>query len=60
MDMVKRFVVQEEGGETAEWSLLVVVLALALLLAGPALQASLQNGFGKIGQAVNSRANQIP
>jgi Flp pilus assembly pilin Flp len=57
MGFVKRFLVEEEGAETAEWALMVVVLAGALLLTGPSLATGLGNAFSSIGNGVNSKAS---
>jgi pilus assembly protein Flp/PilA len=59
MQFVKRFVVEEEGAEIAEYALLVVILALGLLSAGPSFQDALSNAFTKTGNKVSTNANSI-
>jgi Flp pilus assembly pilin Flp len=59
MQLFKRFVVEEEGAEIAEYALLVVILALGLLTAAPGLQAALSTAFTKTGSKVSANASQL-
>ena len=60
MQFFKRFLVEDEGAEVVEWALLVVVLGLAIVAGGPALQTGISNGLGGIGTKVNSNATNMP
>ncbi len=59
MNIVKQFVVEEEGAEIAEYALLVVILALGLLTAAPGFQNALSTAFTKTGSKVSSNANSL-
>ena len=59
MQFVKRFIVEEEGAEIAEYALLVVILALGLLSAGPSFSDALSNAFTKTGNKVSSNAELV-
>ena len=59
MQFVKRFVVEEEGAEIAEYALLVVILALGLLSAAPNFSDALSNAFTKTGTKVSTNANGL-
>jgi Flp pilus assembly pilin Flp len=59
MQFVKRFIVEEEGAEIAEYALLVVILALGLLSAGPSFSDALSNAFTKTGNKVSTNANGL-
>jgi len=56
MNIVKQFVVEEEGAEIAEYALLVVILALGLLTAAPGFQNALSTAFTKTGSKVSANA----
>jgi Flp pilus assembly pilin Flp len=57
MQIVKSFLVEEEGAEIAEYALLVVILALGLLTAAPNVQTALANAFGRTSSKINTNAN---
>ncbi|HEY3061575.1 MAG TPA: hypothetical protein VGL99_21610 [Chloroflexota bacterium] len=59
MHIVKRFLVEEEGAEIAEYALLVVILALGLLAAAPNFQDALTSAFSRTGSRVQATAGQI-
>ena len=59
MQLIKRFIVEDEGAEIAEYALLVVILALGLLTAAPGFQSALSNAFTKTGSKVSTNANQL-
>jgi pilus assembly protein Flp/PilA len=59
MNIVKQFVVEEEGAEIAEYALLVVILALGLLTAAPGFQNALSTAFSRTGSKVSSNATQL-
>jgi len=59
MQIVKNFLVEEEGAEIAEYALLVVILALGLLAAAPNFQAALTSAFSKTATRVSNSAGQL-
>jgi Flp pilus assembly pilin Flp len=61
MNLVKQFVLDETGTEAAEWALMVVVLALAILFGGPTIKTALGGALGNVGNGVNRQvANALP
>jgi Flp pilus assembly pilin Flp len=56
MQIIKNFLIEEEGAEIAEYALLVVILALGLLAAAPSFQAALTSAFSKTATKVSSSA----
>ena len=56
MQIIKNFLIEEEGAEIAEYALLVVILALGLLAAAPSFQAALTQAFSKTATKVSSSA----
>jgi Flp pilus assembly pilin Flp len=59
VQIVKRFLVEEEGAEIAEYALLVVILALGLLSAAPAFQAALTAAFSNTSAKVQNNATTL-
>jgi Flp pilus assembly pilin Flp len=59
MQIVKKFLVDDEGAEIAEYALLVVVLALGLLSAAPSFQAALTAAFTNTGTKVQNNATTL-
>jgi len=59
MNLIKNFIVEDEGAEIAEYALLVVILALGLLTAAPSFQSALSNAFGATATKVNTNANTL-
>ena len=57
MQIVKSFLVEEEGAEIAEYALLVVILALGLLTASTSVQSALSNAFTRTANKVSTNAN---
>jgi Flp pilus assembly pilin Flp len=57
MQFMKRFIVEEEGAEIAEYALLVVILALGLLTAGPSFKDALAHAFTRTGNKVSTNAD---
>jgi Flp pilus assembly pilin Flp len=57
MHIIKSFLVEEEGAEIAEYALLVVILALGLLTAGPSFKDALAHAFDRTGAKVSSNAD---
>jgi Flp pilus assembly pilin Flp len=51
-DLIKRFVVEEDGMEMVEWALVAVVFALAGIGAWSTLADSLDNALQNIGEVV--------
>ena len=61
MNLVKQFVLDETGTEAAEWALMVVVLALAILVGAPLLKDTLGSALGSVGTGVNKQVtNALP
>ena len=58
-NIIKSFIVEEEGAEIAEYALLVVILALGLLSAAPSFQSALTNAFTQTSTKVNNNANTL-
>jgi Flp pilus assembly pilin Flp len=59
MQIIKSFIREEEGGEIAEYALLIVILALGLLAAMPALKDSLEAAFGNTSSHVQANADEL-
>jgi Flp pilus assembly pilin Flp len=59
MQLVKQFLVEEEGAEIAEYALLVVIVALGLLSASPVFQNALSTAFSRTGNRVSTNASGI-
>ena len=59
MQVLKNFLVEDEGAEIAEYALLVVILALGLLTAAPNVQSALSNAFTRTAAKVSTNANGI-
>ena len=51
-DLIKRFVIEEDGMEMVEWALVAVVFALAGIGAWSQLADSLETALGDIGDVV--------
>ncbi len=56
MQIIKNFIIEEEGAEIAEYALLVVILALGLLAAAPNFTAALTSAFSRTGNKVSTNA----
>jgi Flp pilus assembly pilin Flp len=59
MQIVKKFLVDDEGAEIAEYALLVVILALGLLSAAPSFQAALTSAFTNESTKVQNNATSL-
>ena len=59
MQLIKRFIVEDEGAEIAEYALLVVILALGLLSAAPCFQNALTSAFSRTGSKVSTNASSL-
>jgi Flp pilus assembly pilin Flp len=59
MQIIKNFIREEEGAELAEYALLVVILALAILTALPTLTSAIQTAFGNTGSKVSAKGTAI-
>ena len=59
MQLIKRFIVEDEGAEIAEYALLVVILALGLLSAAPGFQNALTSAFSRTGSKVSTNASSL-
>ena len=59
MQLIKRFIVEDEGAEIAEYALLVVILALGLLSAAPGFQSALTSAFSRTGSKVSTNASAL-
>jgi Flp pilus assembly pilin Flp len=59
VQILKSFLVEEEGAEIAEYALLVVILALGLLSAAPAFQTALTAAFTNTSTKVANNATTL-
>jgi Flp pilus assembly pilin Flp len=59
MQIIKNFIREEEGAELAEYALLVVILALAILTALPSLTNAITTAFGATGSKVSAKGTAI-
>ncbi len=59
MRFIKSFVREEEGAEVVEWALLVVVIGLAVVGAGPQLTDMLSDALSNIGGKTNTQASSF-
>jgi Flp pilus assembly pilin Flp len=59
INVIKSFIVEEEGAEIAEYALLVVILALGLLSAAPSFQAALTSAFTNESTKVQNNATSL-
>jgi Flp pilus assembly pilin Flp len=59
VNVIKSFIVEEEGAEIAEYALLVVILALGLLSAAPAFQTALTAAFTNTDTKIQNGANNL-
>jgi Flp pilus assembly pilin Flp len=59
INVIKSFIVEEEGAEIAEYALLVVILALGLLSAAPAFQAALTSAFSNDSAKIQNNATTL-
>jgi len=59
MRFIKSFVREEEGAEVVEWALLVVVIGLAVVGAGPQLTDMLSDALSNIGGKTNTQAGSF-
>jgi Flp pilus assembly pilin Flp len=57
MQIIKNFIVEDEGAEIAEYALLVVLLALGILAAIPTFTANLGSAFARTGGKASSTAS---
>lgn len=55
MDIIKSFLVNEEGSETIEWTVVVAILAALIVTSfNGTLKSTLLGSFAKIMAAINS------
>ena len=59
MQIIKSFVVEEEGAEIAEYALLIVILALGLLSAAPGVSSALNHAFSNTSSRVDGGATSL-
>lgn len=59
MELVKRFWLEEAGTEIAEWVLVLVIMAVAILVGGPTLQTAAQNGYQALANSINGTVGQF-
>jgi Flp pilus assembly pilin Flp len=59
VQIIKSFVREEEGGEIAEYALLIVILALGLLAAMPSLKEALTAAFENTSSHVQANATEL-
>jgi pilus assembly protein Flp/PilA len=52
MDLIKRFVNDEEGADATEYALIIGLIALAIVVAVQTLGTKLSTGFNNIGNTV--------
>jgi Flp pilus assembly pilin Flp len=60
MQVFKRFLVEDEGAEIAEYALLIVLLAIAVLVGAPQLSTAVQGAFTGMGGQVSSNTAKLP
>jgi Flp pilus assembly pilin Flp len=58
-NIVKSFIVQEDGAEIAEYALLIVILALGLLSAAPGVAKALFDAFSNTSSRVSTGASDL-
>ena len=54
MQIIKNFIIEDEGAEVAEYALLVVLLALGIIAALPTFTSALKTAFDNTGNRVSS------
>ena len=59
MQIIKNFLIEDEGAEIAEYALLVVILALGLLAAAPSFQSALTAAFTNTATKVSNSAGSL-
>jgi Flp pilus assembly pilin Flp len=59
VNVIKSFIVEEEGAEIAEYALLVVILALGLLSSAPAFQGALTAAFSNDASKIQKNADAL-
>jgi pilus assembly protein Flp/PilA len=57
MELIKRFFVEQEGADAAEYALVIGLVALAIVVGAMALGGQLSNAFNHIGTCVNTATN---
>jgi Flp pilus assembly pilin Flp len=53
MQIIKNFIIEDEGAEVAEYALLVVLLALGIIAALPTFTSALKTAFDNTGSRVS-------
>jgi len=56
MDLIKRFISEDQGADATEYALMIGLIALAIVVAVQTVGTNLKNGFNNIG---NSVANNV-
>ena len=57
MELIKRFFVEDEGADAAEYALVIGLISLAIVVGAIALGGQLGNAFTHIGTCVNTATN---
>ncbi len=60
MDLMKRFVVEQEGADAAEYALVIGLVALAIVAGAFALGGSLNNAFKNVANCVAQATGSTP
>ncbi len=57
MELIKRFIVEEEGADATEYALVIGLIALGIVAGATALKTGIANGLQTIGSRVTNCAN---
>lgn len=57
MELIKRFLTEDEGADAAEYALVIGLIALAIVVGAIALGGQLSNAFSHIGDCVSAATN---
>lgn len=53
MEIMKRLVREEEGQGLVEYALIIAIISLVLVTAGPAVKTAIETKFGEIASGLN-------
>ncbi len=60
MELIKRFAVEEEGADAAEYALVIGLVALAIVAGAFALGKNLGNAFNNVSNCVGKATSNTP
>ncbi len=60
MELIKRFVVEEDGADAAEYALVIGLVALAIVAGAFALGGNLSNAFKNVSNCVAKATGNTP